>query len=78
MNNVESLILNCSPSTNPISVLTIPHNGTFTFATSTNRTTNNKLTMSLTLFLPYMTLLLLPLIVSAIYILIRRECKQKG
>lgn len=56
----------------------IPNNGTFTFATPTNRTTDNKLTMSLRIFLPYMTLLLLPFIVSVIYILIRREYNQKG
>lgn len=50
----------------------IPHNGT-----STNGRTNNRLIMSLTVFLLYGTLLLLSLIVIAIYILRRRKLKKE-
>lgn len=71
------LILNCSPSTNAISALTISPNGTLSFATPTNGWTNNRMIMSLTLFLLYGTLLLLSLIVYVIYILNRRQLQKK-
>nr|XP_034313111.1 uncharacterized protein LOC117684563 isoform X2 [Crassostrea gigas] len=66
-----------SPSTNAISALTISPNGTLSFATPTNGWTNNRMNMSLTLFLLYGTLLLLSLIVYVIYILNRRQLQKK-